>query len=687
MVMIAVSITMVSLFVLRTNTIEIGVDLGDSAANDSREALEQAAIEQLKSMTYTLASISDAELMMVQSSVQMIAFKASEIVQNPERYLPNPVATPTPANGGIMTPQLLFAEGLSYEDISFDAAIMGNIQNLLMNIILNNADATAVYIGTEQGFFIEVSEDSHLAPLHFDPRERPWYQSAVMHRDVTWSDVFIDTNTGSPGIASAMPFFDLDGNISGVAGVGTLLDDLSEIVIGTRLGESGHNFILNEVGQIIIAEGLLKDEYGDIIREDLLLHEDSETVMVAQRMVNGESGIERIIMDGAEVFIAFSPLETLPWSLAVVVEVDEVIAPALESQERIIAMTDEALTEINVIITVVSIIFVLVLLGVIPLISFLSQRFSRRLTKPITELQVGVHDIADGNLDYPIEELDIYTGDEIEDLGLSVSKMSSSLKEYITNLQKVTAERERIGAELDVATNIQASMLPSIFPPFPNKTEFDIYATMVPAKEVGGDFYDFFLIDEDKLAVVMADVSGKGVPSALFMVIAKTLIKNNAQSGLSPKEVLEAVNDILCENNDAAMFVTVFFAILDIPTGKLTYANAGHNPPLLKRAGGEYDWLPVKRGFVVAGMEGMKYKQDEIILCEGDELFLYTDGVTEAMNHEKQLFSDPYLLEMANKHKDECLKEFLESVKKEVDIFADGAEQADDITMLVLEIK
>ncbi|MCL2221633.1 MAG: SpoIIE family protein phosphatase [Oscillospiraceae bacterium] len=687
MVIIAVSITMVSLLVLRTNTIDIGVQLGDSAANDSRQALEQAATEQLISMTYSLASMSDAELMLVQNSVQMIAFKASEIVQNPERYTPRPVALPDSVNAGVMTPQLLFAEGLNFDDIAPDAALMGNIQHLLMNIILNNVDATAAYVGTEQGFFIEVSEDSHLAPSHFDPRERPWYRSAVLSRDITWSDVFIDASSGSPGIASAMPFFDRSGNVAGVAGVGTLLDDLTEIVIGTRLGESGHNFILNEMGQIIIAEGISEDEHGNILREDLLHQENAELAMVARRMVDGESGIERIVMYESEVFIAFSPLETLPWSLAVVIEVEEVIAPALESQGRIIDMTDDALTEINIVITVVSIIFVAILFGIIPIISYWSRRFSLRLTNPITELQEGVHDIADGNLDYPIAELDIYTGDEIEDLGLSVCKMTSSLKEYIDNLQKVTAERERIGAELDVATNIQASMLPSIFPPFPDRKEFDIYATMIPAKEVGGDFYDFFLVGEDKLAVVMADVSGKGVPAALFMVIAKTLIKNNAQNGLPPKDVLETVNDILCENNDAAMFVTVFIAVLDIPTGKLTYANAGHNPPLLKRAGGDYEWLPTKRGFVIAGMEGMKYKQEEIELSEGDELYLYTDGVTEAMNPAKELFSDPYLLEVANKYKDENLKEFLGNIKKEIDIFADGAEQADDITMLVLEIK
>jgi sigma-B regulation protein RsbU (phosphoserine phosphatase) len=209
---------------------------------------------------------------------------------------------------------------------------------------------------------------------------------------------------------------------------------------------------------------------------------------------------------------------------------------------------------------------------------------------------------------------------------------------------------------------------------------------MLPAKEVGGDFYDLFMICEDKLAMVIADVSGKGVPAALFMVIAKTLIKNNAQSGKSPKDVFETVNNILCENNDAGMFVTAFMGILDIPTGRFTFVNAGHNPPLVKRAGGEYSFLKIKPAFVLAGLEGMAYSEEKMSLSAGDVIYLYTDGVTEAMNAKNELFSDQRLLETMNRYKDCSLKELLLSVKNEIDIFADGAEQADDITMLALEI-
>lgn len=263
---------------------------------------------------------------------------------------------------------------------------------------------------------------------------------------------------------------------------------------------------------------------------------------------------------------------------------------------------------------------------------------------------------------------------------------SSDLKASIEHASREQAEKERIGTELDVARKIQSGLLPSVFPPFPKRDEFDIYATMLPTKEVGGDFYDFFLIDENTLAVVMADVSGKGIPAALFMVIAKTLIKNNAQYGKSPKDVFETVNHLLCENNEAGMFVTAFMGYLDIPSGKFTYVNAGHNPPLIK-LGQRFDWLKSKPGFVLAGLEDIFYKQGEFTLNPGDELFLYTDGVTEAVNNDKELFGDPKLLEAANRYLNLPLKEFTVSIKHEIDRFAEGAEQADDITMLALRYK
>ena len=244
-----------------------------------------------------------------------------------------------------------------------------------------------------------------------------------------------------------------------------------------------------------------------------------------------------------------------------------------------------------------------------------------------------------------------------------------------------------LAQSLDVATNIQTSMLPCIFPPFPQCSHVDIYATMNPAKEVGGDFYDFFLVDEDHLALVIADVSGKGVPAAMFMVIAKTLIKNSAQTGLSPREVLEKVNNQLCENNDAEMFVTVWIGILTISTGHMVCANAGHECPALLHAGGQFELFKDKHGFVLAGIEDSRYREYELNLQNGDMLFVYTDGVTDATNSQNELFGLDRMIDALNNGDNSSCEQLLHDVRAEIDRFVGDAPQFDDITMLSIRIK
>lgn len=280
----------------------------------------------------------------------------------------------------------------------------------------------------------------------------------------------------------------------------------------------------------------------------------------------------------------------------------------------------------------------------------------------------------------------VTSGNEIEELAENFSSMVSELDRYMEEIRTVTAEKERIGAELSVAKQIQADMLPSIFPPFPERSEFDIYASMNPAKEVGGDFYDFFLIDDDHLALVIADVSGKGVPAALFMVVSKTLLKNQALMKKEPKDVLMTVNNQLCENNDAHMFVTVWLGIYEISTGILKAANAGHEYPAIRRADGQFELFKDKHGLVLAGMEDVKYRQYELQLNAGDTLFVYTDGVAEATNSENELFGTERMIDSLNKKPDAGPKELICNVNEGITGFVGGADQFDDITMLAVKI-
>ena len=334
--------------------------------------------------------------------------------------------------------------------------------------------------------------------------------------------------------------------------------------------------------------------------------------------------------------------------------------------------------------------YTLALIVVMLVVGFLlTGHMKRTLVNPINKIadaaQMYVNDRKNGELTgNHFSDLKINTGDEIENLALLMADMEEEMISYVENLTKVTAEKERINTELSLATRIQADMLPNIYPAFPDRPEFDICATMTPAKEVGGDFYDFFLIDDSHLGIVMADVSGKGVPAALFMMASKILIQNHAMMSKSPAEVLEKVNNQICANNREEMFVTVWLGVLDIETGVITAANAGHEYPIIKHPGQDYEIIRDKHGFVIGGMSGVRYKEYEIKLEKGAQLFLYTDGVTEATDPGNVLFGTDRTIAALNINPNDTTQGILRTVKEQIDAFADGAPQFDDITMLCI---
>lgn len=284
--------------------------------------------------------------------------------------------------------------------------------------------------------------------------------------------------------------------------------------------------------------------------------------------------------------------------------------------------------------------------------------------------------ITNGDLNVVV---DVRSNSEFASLSDDINSTVVTLKRYIAEAAA------RIDKELEFARQIQHSALPSVFPPFPNKTEFEIFASMDTAKEVGGDFYDFYFVGEDKLAFLIADVSGKGIPAAMFMMTSKTLLKSFAETGCEVNEVFTSANAKLCENNDAAMFVTAWMGVLDLKTGLVEFANAGHNPPLIRHKDGSFEYLKSRAGFVLAGMEGLKYRKNELQLGEGDEVFLYTDGVTEATNSENELYGEERLLNFMNTLYDLPAEAVCNAVKADVDAFVGEAPQFDDITMVYLK--
>lgn len=309
--------------------------------------------------------------------------------------------------------------------------------------------------------------------------------------------------------------------------------------------------------------------------------------------------------------------------------------------------------------------------------------------KPLRSVQKSIRTYEQDKDSQAVKEslASVHPNNEIGQLSEDVISLTGEIDDYLKRISLITAEKERISTEMALATRIQSNMLPSTFPAFPERPEFDIYASMDPAKEVGGDFYDFFMLDDDRLCIVIADVSGKGVPAALMMMASKIILEQIAQSEKSPAKILSDTNETICQNNKEDMFITVWLGILEISTGTLTAANAGHEYPILKSPGGSFNLIKDKHGFILGSIPGIEYKEYEFQLNPGTKLFLYTDGLSEAMNREKKLFGTSRVVEALNLVKDEPAKKILEHMHETVDAFVDGAEQFDDLTMLCFEYK
>ncbi len=333
----------------------------------------------------------------------------------------------------------------------------------------------------------------------------------------------------------------------------------------------------------------------------------------------------------------------------------------------------EAVLSRNVSVGITTVMEVIIFFALFVLIYFLIRKL---IVNNIERINDSLSKITNGDLN---EIVDVRSHVEFASLSDDINSTVDTLKKYIADAAA------RIDAELAFAKAIQHSALPSVFPPFPTRKEFDIWATMDTAKEVGGDFYDFYFVNKDTLAFLIADVSGKGIPAAMFMMNAKAVLKSYAESGLDVNKVFTLGNEKLCEGNDAGMFVTAWMGFLNTETGEVTFANAGHNPPLVRHADGSFEYLKVRAGFVLAGMEGVKYRKNELQLAPGDVIYLYTDGVTEATNINDELYGEDRLLALLNANKEASMEKLCKLVKEDVFAFAGEAPQFDDITMLALK--
>jgi len=553
------------------------------------------------------------------------------------------------------------------------------ILSLLREIVEKNPDICGSAVAFEASPF--EGKSSGFAPFFYKDNEKiafsdlsqesggyfslDWYQIPKELGRPQWSEPYY-TGGGSKILMAtySVPFYRAvkgESQFMGVVTADISLEWLQNVVASIKVLQTGYGILISKNGTLVthpLKEVIMNETLFGLAEE----RGDAKLREIGRKMLRGESGFVPFQSRGAEerYWVYYTPIRSSGWALAVLFPRNELLA------------------DINRLTWIVAI------LGIIglSLLSIGLTIVARSITKPLTTMAGATQEIARGNLDVdlPLPR----SGDEAGVLLSAFRSMKESLRDYIQRLTETTASKERIESELKIAHDIQMSILPKIFPPFPDREEFDIYAMIHPAREVGGDFYDFFLIDHDHLCFVIGDVSGKGVPASLFMAVTKTLIKATSSKGVAPGEILTRVNRELSQGNEASMFATIFCGILDTSTGETLYANGGHNYPLILREGKEAIWLKGDNGLVVGGMENATYQTGQTILHPGESIFLYTDGVTEAMNEKEEFFSDNRLRTKISLFEGHPPKEVISGMAEEIARFSQNMPQADDMAMMMI---
>ncbi|MCK5679716.1 SpoIIE family protein phosphatase [bacterium] len=518
-------------------------------------------------------------------------------------------------------------------------------------------------------YYIRVDDQIKNNPINYDYRTHDWYQIPKVLGQATWSEPYFGESGRTVMTSFSYPFYRKKAGakeFGGIVCVDLSLNWLRKVVSSLKIGETGYAFLITKNGTFVTHPKL------DLVMNETIFsvaeaRNNPQIRELGRRMIAGKKGFTDFtsLTNSRKYWMVYSPLPANGWSLGVLFPQDELMANVNDLTKTILRLGIAG--------------FFLIMLVIL----FISGK----ITTPLRALAQNADQIASGDLETIIPTPK--NQDEVGRLALSFAKMQQSLKEYIKNLTETTAAKERIESELKIASEIQMGILPKIFPPpFPSCTEFDLYATMKPAREVGGDLYDFFMIDDQHLCFTVGDVSGKGVPAALFMAITQTLIRTQvkAQSNISCSATLEQVNNDLARDNPSMMFVTLFIGIFNIITGELEYCNGGHNPPyrLAPNQPETIQALSTTDGIALGVMEDFSFSTKHITLTPGEALFVFTDGVTEAMNNLDELFTESRLEESLAQFSKEPVSKIADQIIKEIDDFSTGIPQTDDITMLAI---
>lgn len=670
------------MFIIRNETLKVNANMGAQAAEGSREALEKIMSEEVTVVARNKTLSLNQLIEKYNSDLDYIEGFVGNINDNPDSYKGMEYKQISDADGISPIARVMYAPGADAEALAEETALYANIGGLLMSVANSDEVVADAYFGSESGILLMASSKQRNEMIDdYDHRTRNWYTLAKQSGEFVASEVYPDAFGRGEIISFSKPVYNNKGEFIGVVGINILTSEFKKLIEADET-VSCQFLIISDDEDIIIANDYWYSKQGIVI-ENFESSGSAREKEIREDITGKDYGTMVISLEGRQIYLAHTVVEKCGWILITYVELDESIAPAKVINDNIIGLSVKSAEEVSRYIYFIIMINLLLTCVVFLVTTIVARKLSKRITKPIKLLTENAKQVSMGNFHV---DCDIKTKDEIQDLSDAFRVMTHEMESYIEKVKVNSFEKEKRRTEMDIAQKIQLSILPTDFVDFSQEMEFEVSATIRAAKGVGGDFYDYFMIDETHLAIVIADVSGKGVPAAMFMMISKTLINSYAKTKSSTAEIFTDINEKLCINNDAGMFVTAFMGILDIKTGEFEYSNAGHTPPLLYRYKKGFEWLPVTKNLFLAGMEDTKYVSDKITLSGGDLIFLYTDGVTEAADKSKKQFSKERLFKLMSSYSAEhmTLDEIMMNVTDEIVDYSMGVEQTDDITMLIM---
>lgn len=662
---------------------ERSTHLGNQAGDESAAALEDNAQKSLLKLAEDQAYISNIIFEQVSGETDVMASYAAEIMRTPgmirdrSYYLQN--EQPPDPNA---TSVLYLAPGVREHISLSERNATGMMDQIFIPVFQSDKDITTVYVGTSTGMTTIYPWTNGLDAT-FDPRGREWFIRANETGNLTWSEPYVDLLGNGLMVTCSKPVHFPEKNWTWVIGADVTIETINKNIIGTQVGERGYAMLIDQQGNVITRPGLTAgDRRWDesFVTENLFDSANQDLVATARNMTAGRTGIARVSFDDGDRFIAYAPVESVNWSVGLIMPVDEVISPSLASRDRILASTNETADHITRQMEMMQTIFILLFILLVGIVTVLTFYFSRVLTRPLQKLQEGAEAVGRGDLEFRV---DVQSRDEFGSLACSFNSMASDLKDYISTLRRTTAERERMLRELEIAKGIQQSFLPDSAPVL---IGYDLQGYNLPAAEVGGDFFDFIPVGDNNWGLVIADVAGKGVPAALFMALSRTLIRASTSGSEDPAASIKDANRHICLDSKACMFVTLFYAILDTRRQTLTYINAGHNPPFLMGMGSEKITLLKAEGIALGVLDEIELESVEVQLKSGDVVVLYTDGVTEATNNLDEEYGTGRLTQLVETMHHRSATEIIDGIVADVTSFAMGRPQFDDITVMVLKV-